>query len=107
MRKLYYGVLKNKHKLFPAGIFPPVVKLVVMAFVMLWTQSGFATMSSDIERNTSSELAQLIQGRGNGTVTDSVGEPVMGVTIGSQGTTEGTTTDADGAFSILASTGQV
>lgn len=107
MRKLYYGVLKNKHKLFPAGIFPPVVKLVVMAFVMLWTQSGFATMSSEIERNTSSELTQIIQNRVNGTVTDSLGEPLMGVTIGIQGTTEGTTTDANGAFSILASTGQV
>ncbi|MBR9856011.1 MAG: SusC/RagA family TonB-linked outer membrane protein, partial [Algicola sp.] len=43
----------------------------------------------------------------SGTVTDSSGQPLPGVTIVVQGTTNGTTTDFDGNYSIVASNGQV
>ncbi len=42
-----------------------------------------------------------------GTVTDSSGQPLPGVTIVVQGTANGTTTDFDGNYSISASSGQV
>lgn len=42
-----------------------------------------------------------------GTVSDSSGQPLPGVTIVVQGTSNGTTTDFDGNYSITASSGQV
>ena len=42
-----------------------------------------------------------------GTVTDASGEPLIGVTVREQGTTNGTITNADGTFSISVSGGAV
>ena len=42
-----------------------------------------------------------------GTVTDSSGEPLMGVSVLVKGTSSGAATDLDGNFSVKASVGQV
>ena len=43
----------------------------------------------------------------NGTVTDATGEPLLGVSVIVKGTTQGTTTNLDGEFTIKAEEGQV
>ena len=42
-----------------------------------------------------------------GTVTDATGEPLLGVSVIVKGTTQGTTTNLDGEFTIKAEEGQV
>ena len=51
-------------------------------------------------------VAYAQSGRVSGTVTDSKGEPVPGVSVALEGTTLGVTTDANGHFSIAAKPGQ-
>ena len=51
-------------------------------------------------------VAYAQSGKVTGTVTDSKGEPVAGVSVAVEGTTLGVTTGADGKFSISARSGQ-
>jgi len=55
-----------------------------------------------VKNNTPTEMVSFAQQQGqvSGKVTDKSGSPLPGVTVAVKGTTQGTITDADGAFSL-------
>lgn len=76
--------------------------LAVLSVGVLHAESVFATVSSTVK---SVEVRQANQQKNvvKGTVTDESGLPVPGASVVVVGTTEGTVTDMDGAYSLALS----
>ncbi|MBP6499280.1 MAG: carboxypeptidase-like regulatory domain-containing protein, partial [Phocaeicola sp.] len=76
--------------------------LAVLSVGALHAESVFATASSTVK---SVEVRQANQQKNvvKGTVTDESGLPVPGASVVVVGTTEGTVTDMDGAYSLALS----
>ncbi len=79
---------------------------MVLAFSISATaqeNEGFASARDVFNANSSKKPVQVNDGEDvnvTGTVTDENGQPFLGVTIVIKGTTQGTTTDVDGRYSI-------
>ena len=69
--------------------------LFLLVFVALYSNS-YAHVNNDIINAEYSAYQQTV----SGTITDNLGEPLPGASIMEKGTTNGTTTDFDGNFSI-------
>ncbi len=81
-----------------------LTKGVFLGFFILWLQPILA-ISHPLEPDPYSH--NVLQSQVSGTVTDEEGVPLLGVNILVKGTTNGTQTDFDGAYSINAASGDV
>ena len=88
--------MKRKQRVEAHGVFPKIVKLMLV--LMLLFSSGVQA------KVTPSLISQLPERTVSGVVTDENGEPVIGATVVVKGTSIGTTTDLDGTFTLKIST---
>lgn len=84
--------MKREWRVDTPRVFPKIVKLMLI-MLLLYNSGALAKASSS---HTSQQPGRTI----SGTVTEENGDAVIGATVVVKGTTTGTTTDIDGAFSL-------
>ena len=70
----------------------------ILRFVLAETSVGYRVLDNNFVVLSSKEVLQQITVTGK--VTDELGDPLPGVTVSIKGTTQGTATDANGAYSL-------
>lgn len=84
--------MKRKQRTDALGVFPKIIELMLVLALLL---------CGGVEAKASSNLlSQQIERTISGVVTDENGDTVIGATVVVKGTTIGTTTNIDGAFSL-------
>ena len=85
--------MKKKQRANALGVMPKIVKLM-----FLLTLLSFGVVQT--KASSSSSILQKTEKTVSGVITDESGIPIIGATVVVKGTTIGTTTDIDGAFSL-------
>ncbi len=93
---------KNFRNLWKKGQPLLIIKLTLILLIACFMQVS-ATVYSPGTSSRNNDLSPQVQQQRSvsGTVTDKNNQPLPGVTVVAKGTTTGTVTDADGAFSII------